>query len=426
MLRWLVTLGMALALFWGAWSEGWRVYAWAVRRSADRVYYRGDLDGALVRYQRVCELLPGVPRSHIDLANAVGHALEGGLGREMPVEEYERLTRLAARHYLEAIRTGPPNAWSYAGLGSLVENLRDARIREAGIDLSVLSGERLADLRPEDRLCEAAAVKAVQIEPRNYYYRDFLGEFYLRRGFEDRALAHFRVAARLHPVLERHPYLARRAEIAPAVLAAVEAGIEEALASDDTVVAPYDIYRFLSAVYMRMGRFDEAMANLERAAAVAPVPHVVDVQIGVLLAREGDDEGALEAFQRAAERRPDFYRAWYHMGLALSRLERHDEAVAAEVQARGLNPTDYRTSWALARVLQAAGRLNEAAAVLEQLQHTHPDREQPQLQLIRIYEQLGRLSQAARTARELAARHPQDPVFREQLEQLEKAMAETP
>ena len=230
----------------------------------------------------------------------------------------------------------------------------------------------------------------------------------------------------MHPVLDRHFYLGRLASVSPAVLAAVEAGIQDALESGTSEVSPYDIHHFMAEVYLRMGRVADAMASLEKASAVALKPAAVDLEIGALLAREKDDEGALEAFRRAAERRPDSYRAWLQVGLTLSRLGRHDEAAAAATRARGLNPTDYRTSWGLARILEAAGRLEEAAAILEHLRTAYPEREQSQLQLIRVYERLGRLSQAVRVARDLAALHPEEPAFQEQLEQLEEAMVETP
>ena len=147
-----------------------------------------------------------------------------------------------------------------------MRSLRAARIRDQGLDLSGVAEDPLDDLRPEDRLFEAALVKAVQIEPRNFYYRDFLGDFYLRRGFEERALAHVRVSTRLHPVLDRHFYLSYLVTVSPAVLSAVEQGVQEALESDETQVSAYDIHRFLADIHLRMGRLDRAMASLESAA----------------------------------------------------------------------------------------------------------------------------------------------------------------
>ena len=156
MSRWIVTLIVLAGLLSGAWLEGHRLYAWKLRRSADSIYYAGELDRALALYERVRDMLPGDPRSHTDLGNGIAHVLEGTAGREMRVGEFEALSARAARHYLDAIRVAPPNAWSYAALGSLAGSLRAARVRDSGIDLSGLSGDPLEDLFPEDRFSEGS------------------------------------------------------------------------------------------------------------------------------------------------------------------------------------------------------------------------------------------------------------------------------
>jgi tetratricopeptide (TPR) repeat protein len=227
-------------------------------------------------------------------------------------------------------------------------------------------------------------------------------------------------------VLDRHYYLSRLVTVSTAVLSAVEEGIKDALESPETVVTHYDIHRFLAAVYMQMGKPHEARACLEAAAEVAPLPHVIDIQIGQLLAAEGDDAGALEVFRRAAGREPGFYRAWLNMGLTLSRMERHNEAVEAALRARALNPTGYTSLKSLAGVMERAGRLDEAAEVLENLIRIHGDKQWPYLQLISLYESQNKLSHAVRIARLLASLHPEEPVFQEQLRQLEQAQAIEP
>jgi tetratricopeptide (TPR) repeat protein len=426
MTRWLISIGVLVWLLAGAWSEGARIHAWIAREAADRAYYEGDLDEALAQYEIVKRLLPGKPKSHTDPADSIGQALEGEYGRQLEPAVFDALANRAARGYLHAIRCAPPNAWSYAALGSLADTVRSARTSRTGIDLSMMSADLMGNLLPEDRLYEAALVKAVQLEPNNYYYRDFLGDFYLRRGFQDRALAHFRIAAYLQPVLDRHYYLSRLAAVSPAVLSAVEAGINDALESPDTQVPVYDIHRFLAAVYQRMGKLEEARASLEAAVEVAPSPHAVELRIGQIFVKEGKDEEALAAFERSAELKPDFHHAWMHMGLTLSRMGRFDEAVEAALRARGLKPADLPAAQSLASVFESAGRLDDASDLLENLIRTHADRQHLYLQLINIYEGQGQLSYATRVARQLAARYPDEPVFAEQVDQLERAMAETP
>lgn len=425
-MRWIVTIGIAAGLMAGSWSEGVRFRAWMVREAAEKAYYDGDLEGALENYSEVRSLLPGYPRSHTDYADSIAQALDGEPGRTMEAKIFEDLAALAVRSYLRAIKVSPPNANAYAGLGSLAGTLSNARIHREGLDLSEISNDPMDGLRPVDRLYEAALVKAVQIEPRNYYYRDFLGFFYLRYGFEDRATAHFREAARLQPVLDRHFYLKRLASVSPAVLAAVEDGITDALNSEETEINAEEIHRFLAEIYLRMGRLQDARDHFEAVAAETEQPHAVYIRIGQILAEQGDDQGALESFRRATELLPDSPGSWQHLGLALSRVGRHDEAVEALLRARGLRPTEYQPAWALAIALESADRLDEATEVLEIIIRTHGDRRQAYDRLIRIYERQGRLSQAVRAARQLADRYPEEQILREQVEQLERAMGESP
>jgi tetratricopeptide (TPR) repeat protein len=423
-MRWIVTIGIAVGLLAGGWAEGARFLAWNFRETAEQAYYDGDLQGALANYEAVRKLLPGYPRSHMDYADSIAQALDGEPGRLMEAAELEEMAGRAMRSYLHAIRVAPPNANAYAGLGSLAGTLSNARIRREGLDLSDISSVPMDSLRPVDRLYEAALVKAVQIEPRNYYYRDFLGYFYLRYGFEERAIAHFREAARLQPVLDRHFYLKRLASISPAVLAAVEDGINEALNSGETEIRAEEIHRFLAEIYLRMGRLQDAKNHFEAVAAETDEPYIMHVRIGKILAEQGDDNGALEAFVRATELQPDYHGGWLHLGLALSRMDRHDEAVEALLQARGLQPTEYQPSWSLAIALENAGRLDEAAGVLEHVVRIHGDKRQAYDRLIRLYEKQARLSQAVRVARLLAERYPEEQILREQVEQLERAMGE--
>jgi tetratricopeptide (TPR) repeat protein len=417
-MKWLVTL-FALALTsYAAVSEWNRVQSWRLRERADKSYYEGDFKKTLARYEIVIDRRDDDPRSFTDAGDTISQYLSGS-GQALPLETFEELAQRGVRYYLKAINLSPPNAWSYSRLASIADSLGRRRSKERGMNLAAMSGAVTA-LSPEDRFAEAAWVKAIQIEPRNFYYRDLAGDFYWRRGFRDRGARHFRYSVRLHPILEKHYFLSDYSEASDGILRAVEAGVQDALEADDTDVSRYNIHRFLAELYTKLDRFDDAMRSLEAAAEVAPKPHTVDLQIGQLLLARGDDDGALAAFRRATERKADFSRGWLHYALALSRRDEHDQAVAAAYKARGLDPTDYVTTSALARVLQGAGQLEEAAEILEHALRSFPDRQQSYLQLIEIYEAQGKISMATRVARELSSRFPENELFKQQLKQLQE------
>jgi len=419
MIRPLLTSIAVLLAVGGTVIELSHVWAWRIRRQAETAYYNGDFEGALSKYRKVLDLRPGEPRTYTDPADSISQYLSGS-GQTLPLEEFEALAAQGVRYYLQAIDSGPPSAWSYARLAVLADALGRARSREQGVDLARLTGDTSA-LRPEDRLSEAAWAKAVEIEPRNFYYRDFLGDFYFRRGFIEPALAHFRFAVRLHPSLDAHYYLSDYATVSPVVLNAVEAGVQDALAAEDTVVPEYKIHRFLAALYLKLNLLEDAKTSLEAARTVASMPYEEDVAIGRILVRTGDDTAALEAFRRATELEPDYGRAWLMLGVTLSRTGNHDEAVDAAYRARSLRPGHYATSSALARVLAAAGRIDEAAGILEHIVLSHRDKPVPYIQLIELYEKQGRFTDAVRVARQLAARYPGEDLYRQQLRQLETA-----
>ena len=417
MIRPLLTLIALLLAAVAVVVESSHVRAARIRGQAETAYYNGDFEDALSSYEQVLDLRRGEPRTYTDPADSISQYLSGS-GQTLPPEEFEALAAKAVRYYLRAIDSGPPNAWSYARLAVLADALGRSRRRDRGVDLARLTGDVTA-LRPEDRLCEAAWVKAVRIEPRNFYYRDFLGDFYFRRGFTERAVAHFRFAVRLHPVLDSHYYLSEFATVSPLILSAVEAGVQDALAAENTVVTEYDIHRFLAALYLQLNHTEKAIKSLESARAVAPMPYEEDVQIGEILARTGNHASALASFRRAAERKPDYSRAWLMLAVTLSRVGNHDEAVEAAYRARSLMPGHYPTSSALASVLAAAGQVEEAAEILEHIIRTHGDKPIPYMRLIELYEKQGKLTEATRVARQLAAHYPDEELYRQQLRQLE-------
>lgn len=424
MMRPLLSLVVVLLALGGILIEVSHVRAWRLRELAESDYYNGDFYAALSKYERVTALRSGEPRSHTDPADTISQYLSGS-GQDLPLDEFEALTAKSVYGYLKAIDSGPPGAWSYSRLAVLAEALGRARRADEEIDLGRLRGD-VSTLHAEDRFGEAAWVKAIEIEPRNFYYRDFIGDFYLRRGFTDLALEHLRYSVRLHPVVDAHYYLDEFATLSPVVLNAVESGVQDALEAEDTFVSEYDIHRFLAALYLKLDRRPDAIKSLEEATKVAPLPHRVDVQIGQILAQSGDDAGALEAYHRAAERKPDSARVWRSLAVTHSRMGNHDDAVEAAYRARNLVPGDYATSSTLAGVLETAGRSQDAIAVLETILMTHRDKPVVYGRLIDLYEQTGQIGDATRVARRLAARYPEEELYQEQLRQLERAVGAEP
>jgi len=407
------------ALVLGVRSEVRRLQAWAERRAGSRAYYEGDVDAALAHYDTVRRLLPGLPSSYTDPADSLCEVLQWAPEHFESRDTFDAAVVAATAHYVDAIRVSTPNAWAYAGLASLAEILGESRRRALTMDLAVFQRDPLDSLGPEDRLQEAALLRAVLLEPHNYYYRDFLGYFYWKRGFWERAKAQVRQAIALQPSLDRHFYLANLLSVSPELLEAVELGVNDALRSPDTLVPASQIHRLLAEVYLGSGRLRQARESFAAAAQEGHVPFAMHVQIGRTHVAEGHDEMALASFRTATELDTSYAPAWTQLGLTLSRLERHDEAVDALRHARGLSPTAYRPAWMLALELQQGNRTDEALPIFEGLERRFPDKREPALRLIDLYLELGRQDRAVDVARRLTERFPDEEVLRDQLEQLE-------
>jgi len=417
--RWILTVGLLAVLGFGIASESRQLRAWFARRAASRAYYAGDSAAALAGYERVRALLPGDPASHTDMADTICEVLEANRQGLEARGEYDALAARAAGAYLDAIRVAPPSAWSYAGLSSLAGTLAERNRRERGVDLGQFFAEPPQVLSAEERLQEAAMLKAVELEPRNYYYHDFLGQFYWTHGLWDRAQAHVREAVRLQPVLHRHFYLSDLVSVSPRVLTAVEQGVEDALDAEGSEVPPEDVHRLLAEVYLRLGDADEARAHFAAAAEYSANPYLFEIKIGRSWVTEGDDEQALRHFTRATELAPDYFRGWLELGLTLSRLGRPEEAIEALRRARGIAPLEYQPSWHLAAELERNDRGDEAVPILEALIRSHPEQREAYLELIDVSLHQGSVHRAVDVARRLVERFPDEPLFREQLRQLE-------
>jgi len=116
-----------------------------------------------------------------------------------------------------------------------------------------------------------------------------------------------------------------------------------------------------------------ALADYERAAALAPHDYLVWAELGRARGEAGDSAGAVEALRRAAELAPNYAQPRWHLGNALLRAGRVEEAFAELRRAAdadpSLRPQVFNLAWQLfdqdlPRVVEAVGRTTRARAQL--------------------------------------------------------------
>ncbi len=94
--------------------------------------------------------------------------------------------------------------------------------------------------------------------------------------------------------------------------------------------------------------------------------------LGYMLEKAGDLDGALEAFREATRLSPALDRAWYGLGLVLIRLRRFDEAVEALRKNTELQPMSPYGWYQLARVHVDRQEPDEAAKIIRHLRGFEP------------------------------------------------------
>ena len=138
-------------------------------------------------------------------------------------------------------------------------------------------------------------------------------------------------------------------------------------------------------------------------------PDFVDAysNLGAVLRRMGDLDGAIHQYEEAIRRQPNFAAAHYNLGNAYNL--RDEKTLAAEAYRRAIaHQPDYSEAWNnLARLLNDTGHHEEALeACLEGLAHA-PDNPHLQNNAGNAYQALGRASDAIRSYQQVIEAAPQ-------------------
>lgn len=190
-----------------------------------------------------------------------------------------------------------------------------------------------------------------------------------------------------------------------ATLAPSPAEMAAALAADDDGAAARTLtirfpghgfgWKALGAILRRLGRRDEALAALERAARLAPddpEPHNI---LGNSLREAGRLDEAETRYRRAVALKPDFAEAHGALSLTLGQLGRADEAEASRRRALEINPNLAATDKARGAVLRDHGRLAESEAAYRRALQIDPDDPETHHNLGNTLRDLRRFKEAA-------------------------------
>ena len=85
-------------------------------------------------------------------------------------------------------------------------------------------------------------------------------------------------------------------------------------------------YRELGAIYMKSGRFDEAITIFAQAVALDDSSADTHNSLGSALASVGKSTAAIESFRKAAELDPNLASAWYNLAVLYHQLGAVEQA----------------------------------------------------------------------------------------------------
>jgi tetratricopeptide (TPR) repeat protein len=383
------------------------------RKGADELWVR-DGEQARDSYVLASRLDP------MDYRSLVGEAdtyLEAGhqpwLGTPDQVETLERAVAL----YRQAVRRQPadPNTW--AQMARAYRALAVARRASRPIDLSSL-GDPQAMHQPEDDLAQAAMTRALELEPSNYIYVDYLADLSYARDEED-ALEWYRRGARVLPNLKAHAFLEDPASVPADVAEAVVLGARDALGTKNVVVDS-QILEEISWFHSRRGSYQEAADScLEAIEAGHPYAAELWTRRGLWLDHLGQVDQATQAFLRSLELKPG--RALSHFGLGQIAAREGDVqgALSRFRAARDHAPKNLRFQLTLAKALVDAQDFEEATRVY-QVATRIPGGEVPAATaLVDLFRRRGIYDQALVYAKRLMELHPGEEAFVRQVGELE-------
>ena len=169
----------------------------------------------------------------------------------------------------------------------------------------------------------------------------------------------------------------------------------------DTLAAVPDSGRaryLLALTYQRQGNYEAAMAEMGRAAALAPLLGLNSVfqTLGALRRSQQDYEGAIDAFSRRIALVPNDAAAHHELAEMYFRLSRLSEALAEFTAAVMLDPRRADSYVGLAQVRLRQARFDAASAAARRATELDPAHKEARYVLATSLLRLGRTDESAR------------------------------
>ncbi|MBI3447979.1 MAG: tetratricopeptide repeat protein [Acidobacteria bacterium] len=411
---------VAAGAAWLQFDRGW--VGWEASRGAE-LYNSGKPGPAYPYLTRAVSRTSLAAKPCLDLGDlAVWTVDDGAFQHFYRIDDARTLLRLAFLSYAEALNRQPGSARAWAGLAEVFKKERSLRLKDEAVDLDALSGERPQSLDAEDRLVVAAYSRSTRLEPNNYFYHAYLGDFYDGRGLRREALAAYARSIEIMPDLSWHYYLPKQ-DVPADLYAAARGALERALVSNHLFLRER-VWLNLADLAERAGDHDTAVDAYRQAIAAAADPSPYMQLLGELLfglKRYDEAEKVLkDSISRQSLQSRTSGLVYALLGKCAMMRNDQREAVEYLKQARWLSPTVAYIGVELGQAYESLGMLAQAEAEYEAAIRLEPNKASVYAELIAMYRRTHQISKAIALARRLVEMFPDNEIFKDQLRSLNR------
>ncbi len=336
----------------------------AYNNLGNALFQKGNVDEALVHYQKALEINPDYAEAHVNLGNAL---LQKG-----NVDE-------AIVHYQKALQIEPDYAKAHVNLGSVL-------FQKGDVDEAIAHFQKALQINPDNAVTcvdlgyallqkgnvdEAIAQyqTALQINPDYAKAHNNLGNALLQKGDLDEAIVHYQKALQINP-----DYATARNNLGTALLQ--KGNVDEAIIHYQKAlqINPDDAgaYNNLGNALFQKGNVDEAIVHFQKALQINPDYAKARVNLGNALLQKGNVDEAIVHYQKALLINPDYAEAHVNLGYALLQKGDVDGAIAHYQKALQIEPNHAKAHVNLGNALLQKGNLDEAIVHFQKALQINP------------------------------------------------------
>ena len=158
-------------------------------------------------------------------------------------------------------------------------------------------------------------------------------------------------------------------------------------------------WKALGVVLRQTGRSGDALAPMQKAAALSPGDAEAHYNLGNALRDLGQLDDVVASYRRALEIRPDYAEAHNNLGNVLQDLGRLDDSLASYRRALEIKPDYADAHYNLGKALQDLGRFDDSLASCRRALEIKPDYAEAHNNLGAALQELGRLDDAVASCR---------------------------